>query len=383
MTPLSTRAINWSGDEPRVALVHDWLTGMRGGEKVLELIALDFPSAPIHTLFHFAGTISDALKAHPIRTSVLQRAPFARRHYRHYLPFFPQAIERFDFSDYDLIVSTSHCVAKGVQVPDHAFHICYCHTPMRYAWDQEAIYFPNDKGPIAWIRKRILARLRRWDVASAARVDTFIANSNYVASRIDRYYGRPAEIIHPPIETEFFTPGTGSPGDYCLIVGAAVPYKRLDLAIAACDSLGIELRIVGGGPAAAAMARDSSRTTKVLGRVDDEELRDLYRGASCYLLPGVEDFGMGTVEALACGTPVVALAAGGVLDVVENGRHGFLFEPEGDSKALATAIDKCRQVRLNRADLRSRAEEFSVQRFQTQFRSVLDRDFVNRRQTHS
>jgi glycosyltransferase involved in cell wall biosynthesis len=349
---------------------------MRGGEKVLELIARDFPGAPIHTLFHFRGSVSPELEAHPIHTSYLQHVPLAKGHYRSYLPFFPKAIENFDLAKFDLVLSTSHCVAKGVIVPHGARHICYCHTPMRYAWDQEKVYFPDDRGPVAWLRRRVLARLRRWDVASASRVDTFIANSTHVAKRIERYYGRSAEVIHPPIDTDFFTLGAGASGDYCLAVGAAVPYKRLDLAVAACRQLGIELRIVGGGPAAQELADRGGTTTRVLGRVSDEELRDLYRGARCYLLPGVEDFGMGTVEALACGTPVVALAAGGVLDVVADGRHGVFFREEGDHRALALAIDKLGKMRLDREGLRNRAEDFSVQRFVSDFRSVLDREFA-------
>ncbi len=361
------------------ALVHDWLTGMRGGEKVLELIARNYPQAPIYTLFHFAGRVSAELESHPIHTSGLQRLPLVEKRYRNLLPLFPRAIERFDLSAHDLVLSTSHCVAKGVRPAPGALHICYCHTPMRYAWDQREIYFADDRGPIRWLRRRILARLRRWDVATASRVDHFVANSHHVRRRIERYYQRPAEVLHPPIDTDFFTPGEGAEGSYCLAVGAAVPYKRLDLAIAACEESGIELRIVGGGPAATRLAAAAGRRTRVLGRVDDEELRALYRGATCYLLPGVEDFGMGTVEALACGTPVVALADGGVLDVVTPGQHGVLYEPAGDSSALAAAIDKCRETRFNPLDLRSRAEDFSVHRFVSSFRSLLDRELSKRR----
>ena len=191
---------------PRVALVHDWLTGMRGGEKVIEVLGGLYPEAPLFTLFHFPGSVSPAIESHSIRTSFLQRAPGIRNHYRSYLPFFPAAIEEFDLSGFDLVVSSSHCVAKGVIAPPDAFHVCYCHTPMRYAWDQEHAYFPDRTGIKARLRSLALSALRSWDVSSAARVNHFVANSRFVARRIQTYYGRPAEVVHPPVDVEFFTP---------------------------------------------------------------------------------------------------------------------------------------------------------------------------------
>ncbi len=370
-----------SADTPRVALVHDWLTGMRGGEKVLERIARHFPEAPIYTLFHFAGSVSEELESHPIRTTYLQRAPGLRRHYRRYLPFFPRAIESFDLSGYDLIVSSSHCVAKGVISGPGAQHICYCHTPVRYAWDQEKAYFPKQTGPVAWLRGRELARLRRWDVATADRVDRFVANSTFVAGRIERYYGRQAEVIHPPVDTDFFRPAEQeNRGGYALAVSLA-PYKRIDLAIEACRRLGLELRLVGEGPERERLARRAGEGVRFLGRVDARELRRLYREAACFVQPGVEDFGISPVEALACGCPVVAAGRGGVLDIVTDGVHGVLYDPAGEDAAgadasdsagpLITAIDKCRRVRFNLLNLRERAEAFSVDRFDRQLVELL------------
>lgn len=393
-----------------VALVHDWLTGMRGGEKVLEEIAHLFPGAPIHTLFHFPGSVDKALESHPIHTSFLQRAPGLARRYRSYLPLFPFAIEDFDLTDARLVISSSHCVAKGVIPGPEALHVCYCHSPMRYAWDQEHAYFPKRRGPVARLRGAALTALRAWDVASAARVDHFVANSRFVASRIERYYRRDADVLHPPVDTDWFTPGDdeaehGTAGDdprsaggYCLMVAALAPYKRVEVAMEACEALGLELRVVGEGPERSRLEALTRGGTQLLGRVDGTALRQLYRDAALLLQPGVEDFGIAPVEALACGTPVVALAEGGVLDIVEHGTHGVLYRlrPEsadngedesatvalpwaGDAvhrlgthaAALATAIDKARQIRFNGLDLRQRADAFSRSRFRERFSDLL------------
>ncbi len=361
-----------AGRPPRAALVHDWMTGMRGGEKVLERLAGLLPAAPIHTLFHFPGTMSPALERRDIRTSSLQAAPGLRRHYRRYLPLFPTAIEEFDLSGYELVVSSSHCVAKGVLSGPGSFHVCYCHTPMRYAWDQEHAYFPRRTGAVARLRGRVLDRLRAWDVATSGRVDRYLANSSFVAERIRRYYGRSAEVVPPPVDTDFFTPGEGGRGDYCLYVSALAPYKRIDLAVAACGRLGLELRIVGDGPERGRLERQAAGAVRLLGRVPADELRALYRGARCFVQPGVEDFGISAVEALACGCPVVALGHGGVRDIVEDGVHGVLYEGEGDAGALAAAIETLARRRPEPARLRERAERFSEERFLQRIAPLLE-----------
>jgi glycosyltransferase involved in cell wall biosynthesis len=400
----------------RVALVHDWLTGMRGGEKVLAELCAIFPEAPIFTLFHFPGSVSPAIESHPIHTSFLQRAPGLRRHYRRYLPLFPAAIEDFDLAGFELVISSSHCVAKGIIPPPDGLHVCYCHTPMRYAWDQEHAYFPRRRGLAARLRALTLTALRAWDAASAARVDLFIANSSFVARRIHAFYGRDAEVVHPPVAVDFFTPAPApvlacSPapapapaadagehrehresGGYALVVSALAPYKRVEVAIAACERAGIPLRIAGDGPERERLARLAGPGTRLLGRVGDAALRDLYRGARLLLQPGIEDFGIASVEALACGTPVVAVARGGVLDVVEDGRHGVLYDDRADSAAparhahpadlahlrelpevvaLAAAIDKARQIGWNPEDLRNRAESFAAGHFADRLRSLV------------
>ena len=359
------------GAAPRVALVHDWLTGMRGGEKVLEQIARLFPTAPIYTLIHFPGSVSRELESHPITASFLQSYPGIRGNYRRWLPAFPAAIEDFDFTPFDLIISSSHCVAKGAKPRPGAFHLCYCHTPMRYAWDQEHAYFPNRTGLVARVRSLILTRLRNWDVTSAGRVDLFVANSTFVASRIQRYYGRQAEVIHPPVDVGIFEPAGETREKFCLMVSALSPYKKIDIAINACKKLDLELRIVGDGPERERLSRNLGSRTRLLGRVDQDTLVDLYQRAGCFLQPGTEDFGISSVEALASGCPVVALGRGGVVDIVNDGEHGVLYPDADNPDALAAAIDKSFTIRFNELNLRRRAEEFTDARFESQLRELI------------
>jgi glycosyltransferase involved in cell wall biosynthesis len=345
-----------------VGLVHDWLTGQRGGENVLAAIARLFPGAPIYTLFHFPGSVSAEIEAHPIVTSFLQGAPALDPAYRWYLPVFPLAIEDLPVADHRLVLSTSHCVAKSARRGPGALHVCYCHTPMRYAWDQEAAYFGRRRGPVAGLQRRVLAALRRWDVATAGRVDHYLANSSFVAGRIRKYYGREAEVLAPPVDVEFYTPGSEPRSDFAVMVAALAPYKMVDVAIHACERLGIPLVVVGEGPERARLEALAGPSTRLAGRVSGAELRELYRRAICFLQPGIEDFGIAAVEALACGTPVVALAEGGVLDIVEDGQQGILFR-EATVEGIGAAIDKIRSMEFNSVDLRGRAEGFSAERF--------------------
>lgn len=331
-----------------------------------------FPSAPIYTLFHFPGSVSENLESHPIHTSFLQSAPGLRRHYRSYLPLYPRAIEALDLASADLIVSSSHCVAKGVIPGPGAFHLCYCHTPMRYAWDQEHDYFPKRIGLRAQLRGRVLASLRHWDVASAPRVNRFLANSKFVAERIATYYRREATVIHPPVDTEFYTPGEGQGGDYCLFVSALAPYKKVDLAIAACNKIDIELRIVGDGPDRVRLERLAGEKTRFLGRVDASHLRSLYRDARCLVQPGVEDFGIAAVEALACGCPVVALGKGGVLDIVRSGQEGLLYAPDSVLPDLCSALSELNNLGVQKEVLRQRALRFSAATFRSAMQEIIE-----------
>jgi glycosyltransferase involved in cell wall biosynthesis len=358
----------------RVALIHDWLTGMRGGEKVLEVLCELYPDADIFTLFHRAGAVSPAIERHRITTSFVQHLPRADVHYRRYLPLFPLAIEQFRLTGYDLVISSSHCAAKAVRAPIGARHLCYCHSPMRYAWDQFDAYFGVDRvGLLAnrLVYRPVLGALARWDAATASRVDRFVANSKYVAGRIGRYYNRVATILYPPVDTQFYHPAPSPSDRHFLIVSALVPYKRIDLAIAACERLRVPLRIVGEGPERERLEQMAGPMITFAGRLTDEEIRDEYRRAAALLLPGEEDFGIVPVEAQACGRPVVALARGGALETVRDGETGVLF-PEPTVDSLATALDRARAITFDRSRIRAHAEQFSRQRHVDGMRAVID-----------
>jgi glycosyltransferase involved in cell wall biosynthesis len=358
----------------KVALVHDWLTGMRGGEKVLEVVCGLYPDADIHTLFHWRGSVSPTIERHRIHTSFLQQMPLARTQYRRYLPLFPFAIERFDLDGVDLVISSSHCAAKGVVAPGRARHVCYCHSPMRYAWDQFDAYFgPARVGAVAsrWLYRPVLARLARWDAATAGRVHRFVANSAHVAARIRRYYNREATIVYPPVDTVFFQPAPAPPESHFLIVSAFVPYKRLDIAIDACRRVGARLRIVGDGPDRERLARIAGPDVTFLGQLTDEQVRDEYQRAQAVIMAGEEDFGIVPVEAQACGRPVVALARGGTLETVTDGETGVLFaEPSVES--LADALRRIGALSFDSARIRSSAERFSKDRHARAMQAVID-----------
>ena len=357
----------------RVVLVHDWLTGMRGGEKVLESLCRLFPTADLVTLVHARGSASPLIEARRVRTSIAQRLPRATRLYRHYLPLFPTAIELFDLDDADVVISTSHCAAKAVVPTGRAMHVCYCHSPMRYAWDQFESYFGAERvgRGMNLAMRPVMAWLARWDRATASRVDRFVANSHYVAGRIARYYNRRATVLYPPVDTEFFTPAARPPQSYFLVVSALVPYKRIDLALAAAERLQAPLKVVGAGPDLARLRARAGPTVEFTGQLGDEALREAYRGATAVLLTGEEDFGIVPVEAMACGRPVVALGRGGACETVEDGVTGVLV-PDGSPAAFADAMWRVTTLELDPAVLRRHAETFGVERFERAFQTILD-----------
>ncbi|MCX6997305.1 MAG: glycosyltransferase [Kiritimatiellaeota bacterium] len=351
---------SWSGLS--AALAHDWLTGMRGGERVLEHLCRGLPRAPIHTLLHNPAAISAAINAHPVTTSWLQRVPGIHRRYRWFLPCYPQAIGRMAPPNAAVLISTSHCVAKGLRTRPGAKHLCYCFTPMRYAWTFHEEYF--GRNPVKRMAvSPLLAALRDWDRRNSDRVDRFVTLSRHVQDRIRRFYGRAADVVHPPVDTDFFTPGPEeSRGGYDLIVSALVPYKRVDLAVRAYCRLGWPLKIAGTGTDYEALRRLAGPRTEFLGWQSDEQLRDLYRGARLLLFPGEEDFGLVPLEAQACGRPVVAFARGGVLETVLAGETGVFFDEQTET-ALLAAVETAAAQRWSRAAIRRQAERFTPQQF--------------------
>jgi len=358
---------------PRTALIHDWLTGMRGGEKVLELLCELLPAADLFTLIHLPGRVSACLEARRIRTSFLQRLPGVGGYYRWLLPAMPAAIEAFDLSGYDLVVSSSHCVAKGARPRPGAPHLCYCFTPMRYAWELADLYFPPQRfaPPIRRLIAWQLERLRRWDRASAARVTEFVAISAFVADRIRRHYGRDAAVIHPPVDTDFFTPATGPAGDYWLVVAALVPYKRVELALAACAERREKLVVVGDGPERGRLERAAREGVRFTGWVSDLELRELYRGCRGLIFPAIEDFGIAPLEAGACGKPVVGLAQGGLMESQVEGETAVLFH-SADAAALGDALDRCAAMRFNPRVIRENALRFARPRCRAALRAQIE-----------
>jgi glycosyltransferase involved in cell wall biosynthesis len=303
----------------------------------------------------------------------VQHLPASATKYRNYLPLFPAAIERFRFDGYDLVISSSHCVAKSAIVPDAVPHLCYCHSPMRYAWDQFDAYFGPDQVGAAASRvlRPVLARMARWDARTASRVDRFVANSQYVAGRIARYYNRESTVVYPPVDTAFYHPDPSSRGGgYALVVSALVPYKRLDVAVRAAAEAGIPLKIVGRGPEESRLRAAAPASTEFLGWLTNEEIRDLYQRCAVVLMPGIEDFGMVPVEAMACGRPVIALAEGGATESVAHGTTGLLVN-DPSAAAFAAAIRTARETDWDPAVIRAHAERFSLPRFLDQFSTIV------------
>ncbi len=354
----------------RTAVVHDWLNGMRGGEKVLEAILALVPGPTIFTLFHVPGSVSPAIERYPIEASFLNRLPFARTAYRNYLPLFPRAVESFDLSGFDLVVSSSHAVAKSAIAPRGVPHLCYCHTPMRYAYEQFDLYFPPGRTRFLPLKAGTIAWLRRWDVATASRPTRYLANSTAVAERILRHYGREASVCHPPVDVDFFAPGDEPREDFLLAVGAFVPYKRLEAAVETASRLRRRLVLVGTGPDERRLRAIASASVTFRSRCSREELRQLYRTCAAYLQPGEEDFGIAAVEAMACGAPVVALGRGGARDIVRDGETGVLYAGDG-AKALAEAVQRADGTKFDYTRLRSSALAFRPERFAERFQAAL------------
>ncbi|MCX6616438.1 MAG: glycosyltransferase [Acidobacteria bacterium] len=370
-TPFARRSPDAAPEPARlkVAIIHDWLTVRRGGEKVLQSICRLYPGADVFTLFHMPARIGDLVAGHRVTASWLNRLPGAARFYRFLLPLMPAAIESFDLRGYGLVISSSHAVAKGAAIPAGIPHVCYCHTPMRYLWDVAGDYFAVGRFPR--LRKAMLAawknHLRAWDLRSNARITRFVANSENVRRRIRQLYGRGSAVIHPPVDVDFFTPAPAQPaGDYFLIVSALEPYKRVELAIRVLDRLKKRLVVVGHGSQAGALRRLAGPRVEFAGWVSDESLRELYRSCRAVLFPGIEDFGIVPVEAQACGKPVLAYACGGALETVLPGRTGLLFA-EQTEESLQAAVRGLDDFPFDANAARTNSLRFSRPRFESAF----------------
>ena len=357
----------------RVALVHDWLITWRGGEKVLEALAGLFPAADIFTLFHEPGAMSPRIEGRTIHTAFVDKIPGARRRHRQYLPLLPLAIEQLSLDGYDLIISSSHCVAKGVRKPRRAMHLSYVHAPMRYMWDHFDDYFGPGRASIA-VRAAALALrpvLQRWDVSSAQRVDRFVANSANVARQIARRYGRESSVVYPPAELERFSavPLVDLPRGYFLCLGALAPNKRIDLAIAAFARLGLPLWVGTGQQAAWLDALPAN--IKALGQVPDADLPGLFRGARALVFPGEDDLGLTPIEAQASGRPVIAYGRGGALETVTLQTGIFFGEQTVDALIAAVRKFEATESTFSPAAARANAARFSLAAFETGMRAQL------------
>ncbi|MEX2283314.1 MAG: glycosyltransferase [Gemmatimonadota bacterium] len=355
----------------RVALVHDWLIAMRGGERVLEQLALMFPDAEIFTLLCRRDALSPILRERVIHTSPLSRLPGARRFYRHALPFFPALVERFDLRGFDLVISSSHCVAKGVRVPADVPHLCYCHTPMRYLYDQSAAYSDRFSPLVRAGFGLVRPRLQRWDRRTAQRVTAFVANSEHVRARIRTLYGRDADVVHPPVDVDRFV-ARNEREDYYVTTAALVPYKRVDLIVQAFNTLGRRLVVIGSGPEQKALQRSAAPNITFTGWIPDDQVADLLSRARAFVFAGVEDFGIALVEAQAAGAPVIAYARGGALETVVHGESGVLFG-EQTTEALAGAVIASEQHTFSPAALRRHAQSFGAEHFRAAMYDRIER----------
>jgi glycosyltransferase involved in cell wall biosynthesis len=353
-----------------IALVHDYLNQYGGAERVLEALHDLYPAAPVYTSLYDRARMPAAFRGWDVRTSFLQRLPAHVRIARAYLPWYPRAFASFDLRGYDLVLSSSSAFAKGVVPPAGTRHICYCHNPARFLWNTAGYMQSEGLGRLPQVLLGpTLERMRRWDLAANERVHAFVANSQTVAGRIRRCYGRESTVIHPPARVSTFPLAQG-PGSYLLTGGRLVPHKRFDVAVAACTRLGLPLRVFGAGRDRARLERLAGPTVSFLGRVSEADLRALYRDCRAYLFPSEEDFGISPVEAMACGRPVIAFAAGGALETVADGRTGLFFERQ-DADALIATLASFRAEAFDPQEIRRHAEAFDVPRFQEQVRTLI------------
>lgn len=362
----------------KVAIVHYWLVGMRGGEKVLEMLCEMYPEATIYTNVYRPEKISKKIKSHTIITTFIDRLPLAKVHYQKYLPLMPLALESLDLTSYDLIISSESGPAKGIIPAPNAVHVCYCHSPMRYIWDKQNVYSRR----LSWLGRifmnYVAHKLRMWDVSTASRVDLFIANSSFVQKRIKKYYRRDSCVIHPPVADLKDKCVKRSLSDYYLYVGELIDYKGPSLAVSAFNVNGKKLKLVGAGADQNLLKKAAHCNIEFLGRVTDDELMRLYAGCKALIFPGEEDFGIIPLEAMQFGKPVIALKAGGALDTVIDGETGCFFEDATES-SLNDALSRFEERVLATLDSKriiEHSKSFSEARFKKEIAAAID-NFVH------
>lgn len=358
----------------RVALVHDYLTELGGAERVLQSLSELFPHAPIYTLLYDAKLTQGVFEGKRIHTSFLQKFPFSRARHRTYAWLMPIAVEQFDLSQYDLVISSSASYAKGVLTKPSTLHISYCHTPIRYAWDDSHRYVKEFGAPFL-LRNLIplfLNYLRIWDKEAALRVDAFVANSHFVKERIRKYYRVDATVVHPPVDTEFFSRAKRTPRNFFLAAGRLVAYKRFDLAVRSFTEMQLPLVVAGDGPELKKLKAIAGKTVVFAGRVSDEELRELYASAKALVFPQEEDFGIIAVEAMAAGCPVIAYRGGGALENVVEGVTGVFFDHERPS-TLSKAVEQFSGLAFDAERIKTHAEQFSKDVFKKKMQEAISR----------
>ena len=359
--------------KPKVAIVHDWLVAYAGADRVVDCMHHVFPDAPIYTLVYDENNMPAWFKDYDIRTTYLQKLPFATKLYRAMLPWMPRAFEALDLSEYDMVISSCSSCSKGVITRPDAVHICYCHTPMRYLWDNWPAYM-RSTGRLSRLAMRLLLpSLRQWDCLSAQRVDHFVANSRHVARRIRKYWRREAAVVHPPVDTKAFTPRAEPGGEHYLCFGRLASYKRVDLAVEVCTRLGRPLVVAGDGEMMQQLKAKAGPSVRFVGRQDDAAVRELMSRSRALLFPGEEDFGIIPVEAMSSGVPVIAYGRGGATETVVDGETGLLFA-EQTPESLADALQRFEQCEgdFDPQRLHAHAEKFSTENFLTGFRHEVD-----------